>query len=44
MSNEVNHVFNMTLTNSTSGSGITRRKAQLPLGIFTVESTAVTNR
>ena len=32
ISNKVNHVFNMTMTNSTSGSGITRRKAQLPSG------------
>ena len=28
ISNKVNHVFNMTLTNSTPESGITRRKAQ----------------
>jgi hypothetical protein len=41
ISNKVNHVFNMTNTNTRSRSKITRRKAQLLLGIFTVESTAV---
>jgi hypothetical protein len=41
ISNKVNHAFNMTLRTVHQDSNIARRKAQLPLGIFTLESTAV---